>query len=282
MNPHTSNPYMFILEADPSRYIKTPSAAVVALIKAAEGGVALLWCFRLFGYLQQLFHGKAGAMPLEILRVLLPKEMMDLILPGAIPDGGMIGKVLCWVVSLSLFVILICMAVEAAAALLLRFALQGAKLFQITHKVLFIAVIVLLLGVTGTCVPLVLYLTQSGIKIYQVLLSGGETLLKPMRPLLVTLVCMILLLIRVSYHKGVVTVLSAIEYEIRLGFKETAMETTHMSRDALLLALIFLGAAAATGFFVEWISLYVFAFVVLAVKYFAVYNCWGDFCRRHR
>ena len=282
MNPHTANPYMFILKADPARYIRTPSAAVVALIKAAEGGVAILWLFRLIDYFRQLLSGKAGAMPLEIFGVLLPEKISDLILPGRIPDGGMMGRVLCWAVAATVSVILICMAVEAVAALLLRFALQGAKLFQITHKVIFAASIVLLLCAVATCVPLVMNLTQSGIKIYQVFLSGGEKLLESVRPLLVTVICILLLILRVLYHKGVVTVLSAIEYEIRLGFKETAMNSVHVSRDALLLALICIGAAVATGFFVGWVTVYVAALAVLAVKYFAVYNCWGDFRRCHR
>ena len=117
MNPHASNPYMFILKAEPERYIKTPSAALVALIKAAEGAVAMFWVFRLFDYMKQLFDGKAGALPLEILDVLLPKKIMDLILPGRIPNGGMIGKYLCWVVTIIMTVILICMTVEAVAAL---------------------------------------------------------------------------------------------------------------------------------------------------------------------
>ena len=125
-------------------------------------------------------------------------------------------------------------------------------------------------------------LTQSGIKIYQVFLSGGEQLLEPVRPLLVTVVCMLLLLLRVSYHKGVVTVISAIEYEFRLEFKETAMNAVHLSRDTLMLAVTCIGAAVAIGFFVEWKSLYVLALLVLAVKYIAVYSCWGDFRRCHR
>lgn len=282
MNPHTANPYMFILKADPARYIKTPSGAVIALIKAAEGGVACLWAVRLFDYLKLLFSGKAGALPLEILRVLLPGELVKLILPGALPDGGMIGKVLCWASALSLSVILICVAVEAVAALLLRFALQGAKLFQVTHKVIFVASIVLLLSAAASFVPIVLSLAASGIKIYQLLLSGGERLLGAARPLLVTAVCVLLLVLRVSYHKGVVTVLTAIEYELRLEFKETAVGTTHLSRDALLQAVILLGAAAATGIFIKWLSLTVLALAVLAVKYFAVYNSWGDFRRCHR
>ena len=282
MNPHASNPYMFILKADPARYIKTPSATVVALIKAVEGGVAILWLFRMIDYYKQLLSGKAGAMPLEILPVILPKEIADLILPGKIPDGGMMGKVLCWAVAIVVSVILICMAVEAVAALQLRFALQGAKLFQITHKVIYIAAIALLFCTAASCVPLALSLTQSGIKIYQVFLSGGEKLLESVRPLLVTVICILLLILRVSYHKGIVTVISAIEYEIRLEFKETAMSEVHISRDALLLALICIGAAVATGYFTGWVTVYVAALVVLAVKYFAVYNCWGDFRRCHR
>ena len=55
-----------------------------------------------------------------------------------------------------------------------------------------------------------------------------------------------------------------------------------LKADVLLLALICIGAAVATGYFVGWVTVYVAAFVVLAIKYFAVYNCWGDFRRCHR
>ena len=282
MNPHTSNPYMFILQADPGRYIQTSSGTVAALIKTAEGGVALLWCFRMLDYLKQLFSGKAGTMPHEILHVLLPKRIADLLLPGTVPDGGMLGKILCWTAAVSILVFLICMVVEAVAALLLRFALQGAKLFEITHKVLLAALVVLLLSVVGSCVPLVLSLTQSGIKIYQVFLSGGKDLIEPLRPLFVTVGCAILLLLTVSYHRGIGKVLSVIEYELRLGFKETAMEIPHLSRDAILLGILFLAGAAAVGFLVGWVTVYTAALVVLAAKFFAVYSCWTDFRRCHR
>ncbi len=40
MNMDTINPYMLILKADPGKYIRTPSATVAALIKAAEGVLA--------------------------------------------------------------------------------------------------------------------------------------------------------------------------------------------------------------------------------------------------
>jgi len=282
MNPHTSNPYMFILKADPGRYINTPAAAIVALIKAAEGVFAVFISIRMVGYMKMLLSRAAGKMPLELIRFLLPEEITKILLPGAIPDGGMIGKVLCWVTAASIFVLLICMAVEAVAALLLRFAMQGAKLFEVTHRVLFIDSIVLLVSTVLSCIPLALSLKESGIQIYKVLLSGGESLLGPLRPLIVTVAFILLLVLWVSYHRGVVKVLTAIEFEIRLEFKETAIGEIHVSRDAFLLGILFLAAGAAAGFLVGWVTAVVAAALVLAVKYFAVYSCWGDFRRCHR
>ena len=51
---------------------------------------------------------------------------------------------------------------------------------------------------------------------------------------------------------------------------------------ALLLMLICIGAACAAGFLVGWVTPAVSAMLVLAVKYYAVYSCWGDFQRYHR
>ena len=51
---------------------------------------------------------------------------------------------------------------------------------------------------------------------------------------------------------------------------------------ALLLMLICIDAACAAGFLVGWVTPAVSAMLVLAVKYYAVYSCWGDFQRYHR
>ena len=273
---------MSILKADPGRYIKTASGTVTTLIKAAEGGVAILWCLRMVDYLKQLFSGKAGKMPQEILRVLLPKEITHLLLPGRIPGGEMLGKILCWTAAVSISVILICLAAEALEALLLRFALKGAKLFEITHKVLLAALIILLLSTVISCAPLALRLKQSGFKMHELILSGGKNLINQLRPLLVTGCCALLLLPEVFYHWGVVKILSVIEYELHLGFKVTAMEKPHISRDAILLGIIFLAAAVAVGLQLGWVNVYTAALAILAVKYFAVYSCWTDFHRCHR
>ena len=49
MNPNETNPLMFILEADPGRYIKTPAATVLAFLKALEGAAAC-FCGVVAGY----------------------------------------------------------------------------------------------------------------------------------------------------------------------------------------------------------------------------------------
>ena len=51
---------------------------------------------------------------------------------------------------------------------------------------------------------------------------------------------------------------------------------------ALLLMLICICAAAAAGFLAGWMMPAVPAMLVLAVNYYAVYSCWGDFQRYHR
>ena len=88
MNPVLSNPLMFILEADPEKYIKTPSAAVVAVIKLLEGFAAFLFCFRMLDALRGLVTGRAPLLPIELLKALVPVELSVRLLPER-PHGSL-------------------------------------------------------------------------------------------------------------------------------------------------------------------------------------------------
>ena len=156
MNPHASNPLMFILEADPDRYIKTPAAAVVAVLKAVEGVVAFMWCFRMFDCLRGIVLGRQAMPPIDVFRALLPGDLTRLVLPAAAPSGGTLVAVLGGSAALCVLAGLVCTTVEAVAAVLLRFFDNGAALFKATRKWILTACFMLTLCMILSCVPLLM------------------------------------------------------------------------------------------------------------------------------
>ena len=122
MNPNTTNPLMFILEARPERYIKTPSATVLALLKMLEAAAAVWGGIRAADFLRDLIDGWGEALPVSLLLSMLPAELTELLPHGTLPSGGTVGLALTGAAALCLFAELLCLAAEGAAAPLLRFA----------------------------------------------------------------------------------------------------------------------------------------------------------------
>jgi hypothetical protein len=271
MNPHTSNPLMFILEAAPERYINTPAAAVVAVIKAVEGVVAFLWCFRMLDCIRQIVAGRLGIAPVGVLLSLLPGDLTRLVLPSGVPLDGTLGTVLSGAAALSVLAVLLCMAAEAAAAVLLRFFMQGAKLFRATRKWIFVASVALTVCVALSSLPGLLDF-----------LYGGFRLDASMQPVVVSLLAVLPLILYVCYNRSAAVVMEAVEYEIRLGFKETGMQSVRLGWFAFLLGLLMLAAAAALFVFARPEARYAFAFLLPAIKFFAVWQSWRAFRKRHR
>ena len=271
MNPHTSNPLMFILEADPDRYIKTPAAAILAVLKAAEGVVAFMWCFRMLDCLRRIIAERLSMAPVEVLGSLLPGELTRLVLPTGAPLAGTVGMLLGAVAAACMLLELASLAAEAVAAVLLRFADRGAKLFKTTRKLILGASFVLTVCVVVSCV----WMAMDAF-------SGSFRLDASLHPLIVSLLAVLLLILYVAYNRSAAIVMEAVEYEIRLGFKETGMKSVRLGWYAFLFGVLFLAAAAAVFVFAHLKLSYAAAFVFLAVKFFAVWQSWRAFKRRHR
>ena len=271
MNPHASNPLMFILQADPDRYIKTPAAAVVAVLKAVEGIVAFMWCFRMFDCLRGIVLGRQAMAPIDVFRALLPGDLTRLVLPAAAPSGGTLVAVLGGAAALCVLAELVCTTVEAVAAVLLRFFDNGAALFKATRKWILTACFVLTLCMILSCVPLLMDFVRGGFRVDASL-----------QPLIVCLLASLLLILRVCYHRAAAVVITAVEYELRLGFKETGMERVRLGWFAFLQGLLLLAAAVALFVYAGAEVRYAAAFVLPAVKFFAVWNAWRVFRKCHR
>lgn len=280
MDSVSLNPKMLILDADPERYIRTPSGAVVAIIKAAEGFAAFSLLVKMVALLKFLYpDGKI--LPIQVLLVLMPKEIQKLVMPAGVTDvadvfyprlvlgGETAVKVLGWAAAAAVTVILACVLVEAVFAVLLWLLLVGSQVLAFTRRAIFYAMIVLALSFAG----------QLGLYIYCYSFDAkGDG---AVHLLIVTLAAALVLALRVSYERGAATVLRAIAYEFKLGFKETMMTEVPFGRDTLLFAIIFLAAAGALTVLGDWKSMYVIALGVLAFKQIAVYSSWMDYQRCH-
>ena len=272
MNPYASDPYMMILKADPDRYIRRAAPTILALIKIAEGPVAFLWCFRMLDCLVQLASGSAVQSPAGVLFSLLPAEIARMLLPNTIPSGGIVWRILGSAAAACVLIALVCLAAEAVAAALLRFAMPalGARWFRYTRKWA-LAVCVLFTA----CV--VISVVMQAYSVYRAGLSSVSAVL---RPLLVQLILIVLLAVRIAYHRGAAVVMEAVDYEFRLGFKETAMEEHKLGLCSFLLGLICL--AAAVQLFRLSMGNRAAGFTVLCVKFFAVWKSWQFFSQCHR
>lgn len=267
MNPYASNPYMMILKADPDRYINRPAPTVLTLIKVPEGCAAFLWCFRMLDCIGKIVTGKLTQTPAGVLLSLLPWELVRLV-PVAAPSGGLLGKVLGGIAAVCVLLELLCLAAEGAAALLLRFFMPetGAKCFRITRRCTFAACVLLAVCVVISVVQQVYALFQNGLQVE----------LTALHPLIVQLVLIVLLAVRIAYHSGALVVMQAVEYEFRLGFKETGMADHRLGLCSFLLGLLFF--AAAFELFRLSMARYAVVCALLSLKFFAVWKA-GNFSR---
>jgi len=257
------NPYLWILKADPARYIRTASAAVTALLKAAEGAAALFFALRLFPLFRAAaFHGAPlSALPRVIARLF---------------TGSAADRVLLCAGLFALLVLLVGTLAEAVMLLVLRFALTGAGVLKILQRVLFYAVL-LLTAAAAVCAALF------------ILHAARHDLSALPRAVLVSLACALPLSLLVSYRRELLAVFTAIDYEFRLGFKETGVKDSKAGRDAFLLGLLCLLCAAAAavlyvrgGLRPEALRPWLAGLGLETVKYFAAYGSFWWFLRCHR
>jgi len=300
----------YILEASPERYIKKMSSTIVMLIRLLEGAVALSLLFRVAGYLSGLLHGTSAGV-FELLVKLqsgqllsggqvsvLPSAVVEDQLAGIMPQGETLDSLLeellhgsetgmrilttpsttdtiiTGIAAAALLAVLAAVVVEAVAFVFLRFALKGSRVAKIAHKVIYAACIVLLLA--GICLAAGFVNKCRMLGISSALLTGQFRMI-----VIMTVACMVLLALRVFYHRDVVKVLTAIDYEIHIGFKETTLEVKRLSTLALLFAVLALAGAVLLGLRTGFATTGVLVMIVLMVKYVMVYTCWGNFRQRH-
>jgi hypothetical protein len=274
MNPYSSNPWMLILKADPARYIERPAPALLAVLKVLEAMFTFIWCFRTLDVLRLILTGRLDAGPVAVLCALLPGELVRLVLPGEGFAAGDLGRAVGFLAGLALLIELVCLTVEGAAAVLLRFGMpdKGAKCFKTTRNWVLFACSML----TACLVP------ACAMQVYGVL-KGGVSSLSPeaLRPLIPALALVALLLLRLIYHKSALTVMKAVEYEIRMEFKETGMPRENLCLTSFLLGLWCLGAG---GFLIygRLKARYAPYFLLLALKFFAVWESARFFKKCHR
>ena len=79
----SNDPRMMILDADPAKYIRTPSGAAIVMIKAAEGYAAYFLGLRMLELVKAVFP-ICSFMPIEILSLLVPKKTAGFFIPAEV------------------------------------------------------------------------------------------------------------------------------------------------------------------------------------------------------
>lgn len=313
MNSNTQNPLFYILKSDPGRYINTPSATIVTLIRVAEAVISMLLFPKVCGYLLGLPGGSSpGVFALPgllqsgrqtellppALKTLVEEQLSDIMPEGESLDSllqdtlqntvgdteaglqmlmtmGALETIVTGIAAAALLAVLAAVIAEAPALVFLRFAMQGSKVAKIAHKVIFIATLVMLLAGICLTVQFILKCRMLGVMM-------GALLAGQLRPVFIWVaLCLVLLLLRVLYHRDVAKVLAAIDYEIQLEFKETTLKAQRLAGTSLIFTALALAGAVMLAFKAGPLSIGVIAMVVLMIKYMMVYTCWGNFHRCH-
>lgn len=302
MNQYNRHPLMSILKSDPGKYLDTPSATLAALIAAAEGFPALLGCFRLCELLLALLRGRSSPL-----------------LPTAFFINSAVNKAIFALGVFCVLVMLLCVCLDAGAALLLRFAHRGASVLRGAQLGLFAASCGLLALFLCLCASEISGYVRAGMRFAadETLKTGflGELPALMDLPRLGTdalpevavqmvgrirgteglcvliaaaAVSVLLFALRASYHRGLSEAMRVVDFELRLGFKEMDFGAVRLARDSFAFGFLFLAAALLYGIetlpggFTRGSALRLIALTALAVKYFAVYKSWQNFKGCHR
>lgn len=261
------NPYMMILKADPPRYIQKPAPTVLVLAKTVEGVFALLGLLRIGSFLLDSLGSFSTA---QILSITLTGRALQVALGLQQTYGS-----LFLLATLGVFAALVCTVVEAVGLWALRIALVGSALLKQVQRVLFYDCILLLLITVGGL----------GFRWYRYATTemGSDPSFHLLRTILLTgAVSLAVLVLLTLYHRDVYMVLSAIEYEIRMEFKETLIDAPRLGVLAFLFGALSTGGAVLAAMRLGWMSLTFLLLAVLAVKYFALISSWEGFRQCHR
>ena len=282
------NPMM--IKASPEKYIRTFPALLAALIRLAEGVAAVLAAINyvpfVLKFYRKLPEGMSGlrAVVLENMPELNLSGEMNAILDKMFAVGSAFGMILIsmTVIVTALFlVILLCMMVEGAAAVTLRFLMKGAGVIQRTQR--------LLSWLSMLLVPAVLY--YGGYLLYDYMMNGGTAADKSYARLSVIIgiiaVCLVVAATRARFHRDLSGCMRSVSYELRMGYKEINSPDTKTVPLSLLYGVLLAGAAAVYGIRTvpggadQRTYITIAALGCAALKYFMLVSCAGDFKLNH-
>lgn len=281
--PITDNPMFWILEAAPERYLKTSSATALVILKAIEGFAAFFLCFRILAFLIFAFEQgfSNGSVSLfGLLETLFPKEFIRAVTWNGSSvlekylTGNSLETNLTLILGICILVSLVCLIIESVTLIFLRFRMEGAGFAKQIHKVIFFSAIGSLILVLCLA-ALVFYNYFTGKILSDLLFSNLRTLI-----ILVTVI-IVLIGLRLRYHKAIVTILTTIEYELNMGYKETAMAPVTLTRFLFFFVAVCFAAAVIYIWKEGFMNLTVLALALQAAKYIVIGNCWSNFQRRH-
>ena len=302
------NPMMWILQADPEKYIKKTSAAIAAFLKLIEGFFTAFAAVSLFGLFKDFVKGGSfqDGLSIELLPRFFVDQVLDMIPPELLAQSGVSGQggtaqldlsVLNQLISfltidvftgalieqITLFIavwgailILLGIAVEGLFSVILRFSLKGANVLKLTQGVIVYANIAILAAAVGFFV----------FRIYLCFSTGQFTLAVVLLPAGSVIAFLVLSL---RYARSVHLVFNSIDYEIRLGFKDSDAKFTRMRSYSLMFGFVFLVAAIAVVILakhqqIEYESAMLCGIgcCFMALKYFAVSRAVWNFLWCHQ
>jgi len=282
-NVATNNPKFWLLEAAPERYLEKSSTTVLVLIKALEAFGAVILSFNILSFLQQASeHGfSSGTMTLfKFLEAIIPKDFMQAVTFGTSDtlQKYLTGKgpepALTTIMALCILFLLVCVVIEGAACITLRFRFVGSGVARKTHKMIFFATLAMLFIVCGLTVLLVYNYITGGLTL--------DSLLNDLRAMIITVVVIIVLIgFRIRYHKAVVSILEAIDFELVEGYKETTMTPVNMSKYFFIFGAVCIAAAVLYILKAGFMNFVVLVLAVEVIKYITCGNCWNNFHHCH-
>jgi hypothetical protein len=259
------NPMMWIMQADPGKYIKTTSSAIAAFLKLIEGFFTAFAAVGLFGLFKEFVRGGSFQDGLSV--ELLPRFFVDHVL-NMIPQdllaqsgvsgqagaaaqldlsvlnqlisfltidvytGALIEQITLFIAVWGVILILLGIAVEGLFSVILRFSMQGANVLKLIQRVIVYSIIAILASAVGFFVYRIYLCFSTGqFKLAVVLLPAGSVI--------------VFLVLALKYARSVFSVFFSIDYEIRLGFKDSDARFTKMRGYSLMFGFIFLVATIA-------------------------------------
>lgn len=310
------NPMMWIMKADPGKYLRKPATTIAVIMKAIEGLFCLLAAVRVSRFLQEfvLFGNLPDALsvplipsgPLEQafnqIQQILPG---DLLAPGAAAGGAsggesnpelafsvmqtilsfltidvytgtIIERIALTVASAALLLLLLGIAVEGALLLILRFTFKCSGALKLIQRIMVYATAALL----ASAIAFFLF------RIYSCVSTG---LLRLPVILVPAFMVTAVLLLELAYARSLYAFYFSVDYEIRMEFKDTDTRGNRLGRNSVLLCLLFLAATIAIivmtvhfHFAPATTVFWVIGCFFMCVKYFAVYQSFWAFQWCHK